>query len=322
MKHILFSALIALVYTGAQAQTQRITFKAPKLYPEGIVYNRTNGLFYVSSVTTGQIGTVDRSGNYKRWYNDKDLVASFGMKVDPSGKLLWVCLADPDTSYSKITSPATFKKMARLIAIDLKTGKKSKDIDLSTLFNGSHFPNDLCFDQDGNIYVTDSFSPVIYKVNTNGKASLFAQNELFGSEDIGLNGIVCHPGGYLLVNNNGNGSILKVPLAKPTEVSIVKVAQHFPGADGMLLDGQKNLILIQNKSVDKIFQLSSTDNWVNAKVDLATKIVDRFAKPSTGTFRQDKVWILNSKLNELSDPTKPPSKEFSIQLAELKPLGN
>lgn len=318
MKMTLLSLTLALSTTIANAQTQRITFKAPLLYPEGIAYNPANQLFYVSSVKTGQIGKVDRQGNYKAWLTDKNLIASFGMKIDPDGKKLWVCLSDPDSSYSKSSSPATYQKMARIIAVDLRTGKKTNDIDLSMVYSGKHFINDLCFDKQGNLYATNSFSPVIYKIDKTGKASVLAENKLFGSADIGLNGIVYHPDGFLLVNNNSDGTVLKVSLKNPAGVTVIKIDQLFPGADGMLLDGQNNLVLIQNKSVDKVFKLHSTDNWKTAKVILSTRAADRFAKPSTAVMAQGQVWVLNSKLNELTDPTKPPSTEFSIQLADLK----
>jgi hypothetical protein len=46
----------------------------------------------------------------------------------------------------------------------------------------------------------------------------------------------------------------------------------------------------------------------------------RFQQPSTVTTANGKTYVLNSKLNELADPVKRPSKEFSLQLAEFKPM--
>ncbi|GAA4321835.1 SMP-30/gluconolactonase/LRE family protein [Mucilaginibacter gynuensis] len=320
LKNILTATIICVSGTLLMAQTPRITFKADKLYPEGVALDPATGTYYVGSVKTGTIGTVDQQGNYKEFYKDKDLISSFGMKVEPGKNKLWVCLADPDSNYSTHSSPATFRKMARLIAIDLKSAKKIADIDLSKTYNGKHFINDLCFDGKGNIYLTDSFSPVIYKVDAAGKATVFAENELFKSIDIGLNGIVYHPGGYLLVDHNSSGTIIKVPISNPNTASIVKIKTLFPGADGLIIDDQQNLILIQNKGVNKVFKISSVDNWSSAEVKEATGGTDRFAQPSTGVVGAGKVWVLNSRLNELSNPTLVPSKEFSLQLAVFQPV--
>lgn len=314
--------ILALLTTfgsaAAIAQTPRITFKVPKLYPEGVAYHQAKDVFFVSSVKTGTIGTVDQLGTYKEFYADKDLISSFGMKVDPQGKLLWATLSDPNPSYSIYSSEKTLKKMGRLIAIDVNSGKKVKDIDLARLYEGKHFVNDIAFDAQGNIYATDSYSPVIYKIDAAGNATVFAENELFIGADIGLNGIAVSPSGFLITVNNSDGTILKVDINDPKKVSKVKIDGHFPGADGIMFDGAGNLVLIQNKGVNKVYTISSGDNFMSAKITSATDGNDRFAQPSTGVVRSGKFWALNSKLNELTNKTLPPSVDFSLQEAVFK----
>lgn len=316
----MFAMLISFSSLVTLAQTPRINIKVPKLYPEGVAYHQAKDLFFVSSVKSGTIGTVDALGNYKEFYADKDLISSFGMKVDPQGKNLWVALSDPNPAYSIYSSEKTLKKMGRLIAIDLNSKKKVKDIDLAKLYDGKHFINDIAFDAQGNIYATDSYSPVIYKVDAAGTASVFAENELFKGTDIGLNGIAVNSSGYLITVNNSDGTILKVDLKQPKKVSKVKIDGHFPGADGIMIDGTGNLVLIQNKGVNKVYTISSGDNFMSAKVVSATDGNDRFAQPSTGIMRNGKFWALNSKLNELTNKTMPPSVEFSLQEAVFRPV--
>lgn len=122
MKHLIKMIAILFVSTGLRAQTERIVFKAQLLYPEGVAWHREKNLFFISSVKTGTIGSVDESGMYKEIYKDKMLKSSFGMKIDEKNNRLLVCVSDPN--YSEYSTPATFKKMARLISIDLNTGKK------------------------------------------------------------------------------------------------------------------------------------------------------------------------------------------------------
>lgn len=308
-----FSLVICCMLMSATiiAQSKRITFQAPKVYPEGIAINSKTNKTYVSSVKTGTIGMVDENGKYAIVYQDKGLKSTFGMKVDEKKNLLWVCVGDPN--YSEFKSPDTFKKMARVISIDLATSKKVSDIDLAALLPGKHFANDLAFDDKGNIYITDSFSPVIYKIDGAGKASIFAKSDLFKSVDVGLNGIAFHPSGFLLVAHNTNGTILKVDLSNPNGVESVKVAQFFPGADGLSVDSEKNLILVQNKGVNKVFKISSSDNWKTAKVIGKTKPEEQLQNPTTLAWNKNELYVLNAKLNEIADSTVRPSDEFSFQ---------
>jgi hypothetical protein len=88
----------------------------------------------------------------------------------------------------------------------------------------------------------------------------------------------------------------------------------------MLFDNTGTLVLVQNKSVDKIHQLSSADGWQTAELKASTSAEDRYQQPSTATMSGEQVYVLNSKMNELSDPVKRPSKDFSIQLVEFKPV--
>ncbi|MBO9659394.1 MAG: hypothetical protein J7527_11270 [Chitinophagaceae bacterium] len=316
MKAILF--IKAVLFTQlCYTQTTRITFKAPLFYPEGIAVNATSGDFYTGSVKTGTIIKVSPQGAVAPFYSDTSLKSSFGMKVDAKRSKLWVCTGDPN--YSDYKDSSTYKKMIRLIGIDLSNGKKTDDIDLSNLYPGKHFANDLTLDDRGNIYVTDSYSPVVYKVDASGKASVLTQSDWFKSIDLGLNGIVWHKNNYLLVAHS-DGHLYKIDLSDPARITRVQHDSFFSGADGLLFDGEGSLILVQNKGTHKIFRLHSTDNWQSAKVVAATAATDRFIQPSTAVQRGSQIYVVNSKLNELNDPTAIPSKEFSFQEVRFLPM--
>lgn len=298
--------------------TARIEFTAPEAYPEGIAYDSISNVYFVSSARLGNVGKVTPSGAYSTLLNDPSFKSSYGMKVHPDGKRLFVCIGD--ANYSKFTSPDTRKKMARLVGIDISTGRKTDDIDLAKLIPGKHFPNDLTFDDRQNAYVTDSFSNVIYKVTPGGQGSVFADSPMFKTEGIGLNGIVYHPSGYLLAVSSGTGALYKIDLNNPKNVSKVAVEQFFMNGDGLLLTGNQKLVVVQNGGSDKIYELTSQDNWSSAKLSASTLVADRFTYPATATKAQDKIWIMNAKFSELTDSTSVPSKKFEIQHARLMPL--
>ncbi|MEP6805256.1 MAG: hypothetical protein ABI892_12090 [Flavobacterium sp.] len=210
--------------------------------------------------------------------------------------------------------------MARLIAIDIKSGKKMMDADLSQLVPGEHFPNDLAFDKDGNVYVTDSFADVVYKVDASGKATVFSKSELLKSAGVGPNGIVFHPQGFLIVANNGSGALVKIEIKNPEKAAKVKIDQFFPSADGLLLNDNNTLTLVQNGGVNKIFKLKTADNWTSAQVVESTSIEDRFAFPSTAAISGNETWIMNANFNELTEGNNVPSKKFSLQKAVFNPV--
>lgn len=292
-----------------------LVIEVPHLYPEGVAYDESSRTFFVSSVTSGDIGIVDQNGIYSIFYKDANLKSTFGMKVYPERNRLWVCVSDP--YYSDRSDSATGEKMARVIALDLQTAEKIADIDLSRLLPGKHFVNDLTIDNYGNIYVTDSYCPAIYRIDTTGAASVFVKHEEFISTGVGLNGIVFHPDGFLLVAHYAKGMLLKIPLDNPDQVSPVSCRVAFTGADGLLLDTKKNLVLVQNQGVDKVYRLVSRDRWRSAVVREMTADTEHFQNPTTATLVGDDVYVLNAHLDELSDSTKVPSKEFSIQIARF-----
>lgn len=317
MKRTLNLLVAIAVTAAATAQTQRIVFQAPVLYPEGVTYDAGSKMFFVSSVKTGTVGSVDEAGNYKELYKDPSLKSSYGLKVDAKNNRLLVCISD--ANYSMYSTPATFKKMARLIALDLTTGAKKMDVNLA-ITPGKHFANDMAMDDAGNIYITDSFSPNVYKVDASGKASVFATSPLFKSEDVGLNGILYSPQGYLLVAHNTAGTLHKIDVKNPKNITTVKMKMLFPGADGMAWLSPNMLTLVQNKGANKLYQISSADNWASAEVKGATATEDRFQHPTTVTVKDGQAWAVNSKFNELTDSSTGPSKEFSLQLAAFRPM--
>lgn len=319
MKKIIVCALFVGCAAAIPDQpTARIEFNAPEAYPEGIEYDSNADVYFVSSARLGSIGKVTPAGAYSTLISDPAFKSSYGLKVHPDGKRLFACIGD--ANYSKFTSPDTRKKMARLIGIDIATGKKTDDIDLAGLVPGEHFANDLAFDSQQNAYVTDSFSNVIYKVTPSGKASVFADSPLFKTKGIGLNGIVYHPSGYLLTVSSGTGALYKIDLNNPKNVVKVSTEQFFINGDGLLLTDINKLVVVQNGGSDKIYELTSEDNWSSAKLSASTLAADRFTYPSTATRAKDKVWVMNAKFSELTDSTSVPSKKFAIQHARLMPL--
>jgi hypothetical protein len=309
---------IATIAATSPEPSPRLEFDALGSYPEGLTYNRAANVYYVSSARLGSIGKVTTRGVYSVLHADTTLKSTYGLKVHPDGKSLFACVSD--ANYSKYTNPATRMKMARLISVDLNTGKRISDIDLSKLIPGKHFANDLVFDNMKNAYVTDSYAGAIYKVTPDGKASVLAKDPMFKTEGVGVNGIVFHPDGFLIVDNSAKGQLYKVDLKNPKDVKKILIDQYFLGADGLLLTDKNTLTIVVNGGIDKIYKLSSSDNWASAKVVASTLVEDRFTYPSTATQNGNDIWVMNTQFSQLLDSNSVPVKTFALQKVIYKPM--
>jgi len=291
-----------------------IDFKAPAQYPEGIAFNPKTNEFFVSSMRLGVVGAVKADGSYREFAKDPLLVSVVGMHADPERDRLLVCVSDPGVSLK--TSPKTQKKIARLVAFDLATGKKKHVVELDKLADGQHFCNDMTIDEKGNVYVTDSFTPVIYRVDPKYKASVFLKSDTFKGEGFNLNGIVHHAGDYLLVAKYNDGTIWKVDEKDPKKMEQVAIPEKLPNADGMVLTADGELVVVQNGDVNRVVRLKSTDGFKTAKVDKVVATTKDF--PTTVVAGVGgKLYVMMSRLGELfADPAKAKSETFTMM--ELK----
>lgn len=304
LKATFLSLLISIPGVAASVETD-IKFSAQELYPEGITFDANTDQFLVSSMRHGKIGRVSRDGVYHAFINDPILVSSVGMHIDSARNRLLVAVSDPGVAIT--TKIETQSKLAGLAIYDLKSGKRLAYHDLGGLSNGVHFANDITVDTEGNIYVTDSFSPIVYKIGKQGKPSIFVQSDFFMGEGFNLNGIVYHPDGYLISAKSNSGELFKISLKG--DVTKIKIQQSFNGGDGLILMLDGSLAIIQNSG--KISRLISSDNWVSATVSQTLKTGLEF--PTTGVLVGKNLYVLNAKLGELFDPNAKKSDEFSIR---------
>lgn len=303
----LFKLLSIFLFTFS-VNAQNIPFNENELYPEGIAYSKKQDVFFVSSLHYGKIGKVTRKGVYTNFITDPDLVSTIGVHANEKANLLYVCVSDPGVSVK--TNAATQMKLAKLIAYDLTTGKRKFVADLGALNkDGGNFANDVDFDTQGNCYVTNSASPLIFKITKTGAASIFATNDNWKKEGFNLNGIVVHPSGYLISVQSNTGELYKISIKNPTEITKINT-DLILGGDGIFLNGKNELIVISN-SKKEIFQLNSTDDFATAKVVKSAPTDMTF--PTTGIVVDKKYYVLNAKLDEIFNPNATKTSNFLIQ---------
>jgi DNA-binding beta-propeller fold protein YncE len=305
--------LVSLLSFTQDTAPGKITFESERLYPEGITFDDKRELIYLSSLTQGKISSVDKQGNYKVVCEDPRLIATVGLKYNNRTGKLYV--TNDDMGMSPRSTDATKFSMAQLAIIDVASSKLETIVDLSGLTSGKHMLNDLTIDNEDNVYITDSYAHVVYKVDKSNKASILSQSPLFKPDSItlGLNGIAYHKGGFLLLAKSVQGSLLKVSLKDPSVVEQVKLPEPLFWGDGIYFTSDKDLVVVRNRFSKTVF-LHSDDNWASATIVKEEKATDLM--PTTATAYNGNVYVINSRLSEIKD--NKPTKQFVIDVYKAK----
>ncbi|KAJ6723338.1 CALCIUM-DEPENDENT PHOSPHOTRIESTERASE SUPERFAMILY PROTEIN-RELATED [Salix koriyanagi] len=185
--------------------------------------------------------------------------SSLGIVVDRPRNRLLVAISD-----------LLGNKYNALAAYDLSTWDRLFLTKLGGPDNEKAFADDVAVDAEGNAYVTDAKSNKIWKVGADGKFVSFIRNPLFIAKEwyknlIGLNGIVYHPDGFLIVIHTFSGMLYKIDVTKEDhEVKLIKVAGgSLAFGDGLELLSPTKLVVAGNPSGRLV---ESLDGWETASV--------------------------------------------------------
>jgi sugar lactone lactonase YvrE len=282
--------------SGDEPLPDAVTFSFPGLYPEGFGYDEAGARFLVSSVTEGDVFAVTPEGEIERFITDERLISSTGVTVDTAAGR--VIVASGDVMASGRSSEETAFVTASIGIYDLETGAARDFIALGELLPGSaHFASEATVDAAGNLYVTDSFAPVIYRVDTAGQGSILLESPAFAPamNQFGLNGLVHHPGGYLIAAKTDEGRLFRIPLADPESFAPIE-SGAFPGVDGIALDGEGRLLLAVNGG-HRVVALESDDGWMTAREVGSIATPDAFPTMVAGAGGE--FFVLHSHLDKL-----------------------
>lgn len=296
---VLIAALAGVPLALAQdgALPDRIDVAREGFFPEGIEYDAAGERFLLGSLAEGTIFAVTDDGTIAPFIEDTDLLSTVGIHIDVAGGRLLV----PNVDRGVLSGAEPQGPAISLLAYDIESGERLFFTDLSTFDpEAGHFANDVTVDPDGNAYVTDSFSPVIYKVDPEGEASIFLQNDAFASEQFGLNGIDYHPDGYLLVAKADEGALFKVPLDDPEAFSRVELDAPVSGADGIVLRPDGALAVVGQPQ--SVFLVRSEDDWATASI-VETASLEQPA--TTAAIREGEVYAIFAQLSAMGSDDPP-----------------
>ena len=226
--------------------------------PEGIEYDMTNHRILTGSLAEGSIFQIHGDGRVTPVVSDQDLVSSIGIEVDELRDRLLVANSD----FSVFQDGGAGQ--AKLGVYNLATGERLAMVDLAAVIadppdGAVYFANDVAVTDDGTAYITDTRMNLIYRVDTDYRASVLHQ---FDDGGAGPNGIVDHPGGFLLVARGA--ALWKVPLDDPAAATQVALPEDVPGQDGMVWTAGR--LAIVSSAANRVVALTSADDWTTAEL--------------------------------------------------------
>jgi len=175
----LIKLIFAFVFISNSAFTEDLSVawetKASFKLPESVIYDKKNDLLYVSNIAnhpfkkdgSGFISKVNMQGEIVELEWIKKLNAPKGLTIVPS--------KNPDESDKLFIADVD-----ELVEVDIDTAKIVKKYKAS----GSVCMNDVTHDKYGNVYVGDTYTDSIYRLNSFGQIPLW-----FYSPGLAPNGI-------------------------------------------------------------------------------------------------------------------------------------
>ncbi|AYV32416.1 hypothetical protein HET69_33295 [Streptomyces sp. CJ_13] len=280
------------------------------IHPEGFTWDPTRKTFLIGSLRHGTISVVGADGIPHTLVSDPSLIATGGIRVDAARNRLLATYGDvyagPNALLSDGSTPETRGRYGGVAIFNLTTGVLEKRVELSQS-PGLHLANDLALDPQGNAYATDSFTGTIYKVTPSGTGSVFLQAPALdagyenGLPNVGVNGIVYHPSGALIVVRYDSGALFRIPLSNPENFREISLKERIPGADGIALGSDGTLYAatntIRSNGIDGLFKLRSPDGWRSAQI--VSKAVSPEAAPTTVTLTPSGAYVLSSNVHIL-----------------------
>lgn len=263
-------------------------------FPEGITINPNNGDIYIGTFNVpnpffnsnpkNSLLRYSKRGKLLARTDFSGMTPLVGLKFNPSDNRIYIAsLGDISGVGSKILRiPADFANdaVAEVVAdipfIGAPQDRTIYNLDNSTdniSFNTFvRVPNDIIFDAQGDLFVSDSFQGAIFTLQNPSSCQTpcvmdtLIQDGLLataGFPSFGANGIALnHDETELYIANTGDDRILKLDLTGSEQLSIF--AESINGPDGIKFDDNGNLWVTANQA-DNVIALN-TEGRIIAKL--------------------------------------------------------
>jgi DNA-binding beta-propeller fold protein YncE len=256
--------------------------RADVRFPEGITANPWNGDIYVGTFDGGNQNKLLRFNRRGKLEAEREFGTAplLGLAFDRLGKKVYVTVVGdfvtPPSRIQRIAAnfdgSTTIEDVAVIPAvgapIQRTVGNPDGSTDTIQFGSGARVPNAMVFDKDGNLYISDSFQGVIFKIsNPAGCApgcvvDVVSHDPLLataGFPPFGANGLaLSHDENTLFIANTGDDRVLKLNL---TSKVVDIFAESINGADGLATDRRGRLWVAANQA-DEVVALNENGKIV------------------------------------------------------------
>lgn len=279
--------------TRASADTWAYRLPGDQVYPEGVVYQRSSGDFFVSSTSDGTIfrGDVQEGGGEAEVFLEggrNERTAAVGLALD-------------DEEHLFVAGGGTGK----MFVYDTESGEL---VDSFENDRQETFVNDVATVPSGDAYFTDSFSPVLYRLTVVDEGYEFEEwldlsdTPIQYQDGFNLNGIVsAEDGQYLIVTQSSTGQLFRVNTENKEVIEVQLGGDQVPG-DGLILDGQTLYAVTE----DEISRVELSEGFTRGTVRNQFSY-PLFRSPTTIDKYDERLLVVNSQFDarEAGDPELP-----------------
>lgn len=275
------------------------------LHPEGVAWDGARRRWLVSSIRQRRIVAVDTAGRVTEFVppGRDGLDAVFGMAVDSARGLLWVASSAMPNQLGYAVADSG---RAGIFAFDLVTGRVVQRA-APPAVPGGHVLGDLVIGRSGEVFVSDSRFPAVYRLRP-GAGALEAVAQ--GAPHFrSLQGLAFAEDGRSLYLADWSHGLLCLDLETG---AVQPVALGVPGTllgiDGLLRIGPRTLLGIQNGIVPpRVVQLtlSSAGDRVE-RLEVVDRHLPLASEPTLGTLGfGGMVYVANSPWSNYDDDGVP-----------------
>ncbi len=196
-------------------------------WPEGVDYDPRSHRYYVASVRHRTIAeVVDGKVPRELWPRSRSGIgAVLGVRVDTARGVLWATLAGVPQMEGYIPADSS---IAAIVRVRIADGAIERRWDLPPARLG-HALGDLTIGPMGDVFVTDSYDPVLYRLRPGVDTLESIRHPLFRS----LQGMAAPPNGTVLYVADYSHGLLRVDL----ETGMVTRLDDAPGTTSLGCDG-------------------------------------------------------------------------------------
>ncbi len=279
--------LVPAASIGAAPRPSSYTLPGNAVFPEGVAYQPTTGNFFVSSTTDGSIlrGNVMEPAAAPFIAGPGTQFSAIGVKVDEAGRLI---VAGGMTGDVRV--------------YDAATGAPIRTFTTGT----GGFLNDIAVAKNGDLFVTDSFRPVLWRVpaaEIHSGAAEPAEAWLdltstipYTAGQFNVNGIVAtNKGKHLVVAQSFTSELFRIDVAMKA-VTKTDLGGEAVAGDGLALLGR--ILYAGEPFLGRIAKVSLSGDLGSGTV-LSRTTDPSFITPTTLAVASGRLLVVNSQFERL-----------------------